>query len=101
MDDLISRTELLDRLNKAEKIINDTYVDDVATRMILAISRVKIIIKAMPSAEWNGHWINHRCDDGHHIADCSECGNTLQWYDDDGGHNYCPNCGAKMERRNR
>ena len=43
-----------------------------------------------------GTWINHRNDDGHNIADCSECGEALQWYDDDAVPRYCPMCGARM-----
>lgn len=48
------------------------------------------------SARKQGKWVNHRNDDGHNIADCNLCGNTLQWFDNDGEHNYCPNCGARM-----
>ena len=43
-----------------------------------------------------GKWINHRNDMGHNIADCSECGEAMQWYDPDTRPNYCPNCGADM-----
>lgn len=41
-----------------------------------------------------GKWINHRNDGGHNIADCDQCGETMQWYDPDPKPNYCPNCGA-------
>lgn len=44
-----------------------------------------------------GKWINHRNDMGHNIADCSECGEAMQWYDPDTRPNYCPSCGARME----
>lgn len=45
-----------------------------------------------------GEWINHRNDYGHNIADCSECGKTMQWHDEDedGIPRYCWYCGAKM-----
>lgn len=43
-------------------------------------------------------WINRRNDDGHNIADCSECGSTIQWFDDDEKPRYCCMCGARMER---
>ena len=43
-----------------------------------------------------GEWINHRNDSGHNIADCSECGNAIQWFDDDEKPRYCCMCGADM-----
>lgn len=45
-----------------------------------------------------GEWINHRNDYGHNIADCSLCGKTMQWHDEDedGIPRYCWYCGAKM-----
>jgi hypothetical protein len=51
----------------------------------------------------HGEWINHRNDNGHNIADCSECGKTMQWHDEDedGIPRYCWYCGAKMERGNK
>lgn len=47
--------------------------------------------------EKKGKWINHRNDEGHNIADCDQCGEAMQWFDDDIKPNYCPNCGARME----
>ena len=46
-----------------------------------------------------GEWINHRNDYGHNIADCSLCGKTMQWHDEDGDGipRYCWYCGAEMK----
>ncbi len=82
----IEKEELVRRLKIAEPYNNQDVPQYIWS-----------IINGMPSAERKGKWINHRCDDGHHIADCSVCGNTLQWWDDEGGNNFCPNCGARME----
>lgn len=41
-----------------------------------------------------GKWINHLNDDGHHIADCSECGHAIQWFDDEDAPKYCCMCGS-------
>lgn len=43
-----------------------------------------------------GRWINHRKDRGHNIADCNQCGGTLQWLDPDERPNFCSDCGADM-----
>ena len=47
-----------------------------------------------------GEWINHRNDYGHNIANCSECGKTIQWHDEDedGIPRYCWYCGAVMQK---
>lgn len=41
-----------------------------------------------------GQWINHRNDNGHNIADCNICGNSIQWFDDDEKPRFCCMCGA-------
>ena len=64
-----------------------------------AVEKVKSeTIQMLPSAEPRprGRWINHRKDRGHHIADCDQCGGTLQWLDPDERPNFCPDCGADM-----
>lgn len=50
------------------------------------------------TARPQGEWINHRNDYGHNIADCSLCGKTMQWHDEDGDGipRYCWYCGAQM-----
>ncbi len=57
------------------------------------------VIDEQPTIEERkkGKWINHLNDEGHNIADCDQCGETMQWYDPDPKPNYCPNCGCKME----
>lgn len=59
---------------------------------------IGLIEDAPTIEERKGKWINHRNDMGHNIADCSECGEAMQWYDPDTSPNYCPNCGADMRR---
>ena len=56
-------------------------------------------LERLPSAQperKKGRWINHRNDNGHNIADCDQCREAMQWFDDDIKPNYCPNCGADM-----
>lgn len=78
-----------------------TAVDDCNYKIMsgyewIRKQEIKKRLKELPSAERKGKWVNHRNDDGHNIADCNLCGSTLQWFDNDGAHNYCPNCGARM-----
>lgn len=60
-----------------------------------------LLIDTAPTVEPRprGRWINHRKDRGHNIADCDQCGGTLQWLDPDERPNYCPTCGAEMRLR--
>lgn len=48
----------------------------------------------------HGHWIGVEYDDNDlcFVSKCSECGEVFE-KTEDGNWNYCPNCGAKMERR--
>ena len=92
--DYISREATIEAF---EKELSAKY-----NRIGLAIGFVgaKNILSALPAADVverkKGKWINHRNDMGHNIADCSECGEAMQWYDPDTRPNYCPNCGADM-----
>lgn len=56
-------------------------------------------IAALKAERPQGEWINHRNDYGHNIADCSLCGKTMQWHDEDGDGvpRYCWYCGAPMK----
>lgn len=96
----------LDALRRARA---DTTTDTINRQAVLSLAKDVILINGakhrcidatqiheLPSAERKGKWVNHRNDDGHNIADCNLCGSTLQWFDNDGEHNYCPNCGARM-----
>lgn len=52
-------------------------------------------LEKLPSVQpRKGKWINHLNDDGHHIADCSECGHAIQWFDDEDEPKYCCMCGS-------
>ncbi len=88
---------LIDRdlINRQKAI--DVLCGITAYKNFIPLDSAIFNIKKLPSAECKGKWVNHRNDDGHNIADCNLCGSTLQWFDNDGEHNYCPNCGARME----
>ena len=97
MSDLISRQEAIE---KAKKLL-----DDFGTNAITkweADYNAENYIKAIPSAEKVGRWIEKSvmwCDDP--TFSCSVCGEEYELLEGtpiDVGMNYCPNCGAKMER---
>lgn len=82
-----------------ENLADDEWNQSTSTTWASAFASVTDIVDDAPTIEperGNGRWINHRCDDGHHIADCDQCGHSLQWFDDD-IPKYCCECGAKME----
>lgn len=60
-------------------------------------------VREVLSGFHQGEWINHRNDYGHNIADCSLCGKTMQWHDEDGDGvpRYCWYCGAPMKNEVR
>lgn len=70
----------------------------VATGVEHALDCINIIPTVEPERQ-EGEWINHRNDYGHNIADCSLCGKTMQWHDEDedGIPRYCWYCGAPMK----
>lgn len=91
MNDLISRQAVFD------------IIDDLRDRMTVEgywsmVERVKALPSAQPERK-TGHWIDAVIPNdsgGLPVIVCDKC-NTffpLQFGD---GHNFCPNCGARME----
>ena len=67
-------------------------------------AKAAIIANSMQSAEKHGKWLNRQKYNGylepinawHHR--CSECGFYIISANERNGWDYCPNCGARMER---
>lgn len=86
MRDLISRQDAIDAVNELKK--SPWYNNPQNIYRTEAVEVVeRLCIRELPSAEKRGRWI----EDGHYER-CSECGEYA-----DELHNYCPNCGARME----
>lgn len=88
-DDLISRQEVIDILK--EKWNMYSSADD-------AIQESIDTIKAMPSAEKTGHWMD---DVRNEYFVCNKCHTEFERFSEGGcelidEYNYCPNCGADM-----
>lgn len=96
MDDLISRKQVIDVLDKifpADPMRND-FTQGIACGAALA----KTYVEDLPSAEPKmGRWISADAIFGGVPFYCSECGeNTLDTVMGKPRWNYCPNCGSDM-----
>lgn len=87
-EDCVSRKAMLDAITEIDDNINmDIYTNEV-----------REIIGDLPSVtpvRKKGHWIF--VDKAHEHAHCSECGYGNVDLFNGKPHNYCPNCGAKMD----
>lgn len=100
MNDLIRREEVIEAL-KLLTDEDDPYDEGYNLGLNTAILEVK---KYIPTAEPKvGNWIEKDgmwCDDP--TFRCSVCGEEIELIEGtpkSHGMNYCPNCGARMERR--
>ena len=88
-NDLISRQEAIELIERMKPYHQDT--DDIAE-----------MIANMPAAQSEsktGKWIEAYDPFNRISGRCSVCGWEAHLYEDDVvGMNYCPNCGAEMEK---
>lgn len=98
MSDLISREDVIKQIEYHQ---NHKVINRIKTKY--ALEMVKSSIEMLPTAEPKvGRWIEKEDGLEGQYWDCSVCG--ISWaFNDSGtpsehGVNYCPNCGAKMER---
>ena len=84
MDDLISRQAALDIVFDFAEAPHNMYQK----------------IRELPSAEKHGRWVDAKPKSKKVGKVCSSCGNEAYWDSDYGQQlfDYCPWCGAKMER---
>lgn len=101
MSDLIRRDEAIQVINDLLDIYvpNESQYDSGAEDNC---KKIIALIKSIPSAEPKvGAWIDdeeYNTEYGYYFAHCSECGYQMDVHENRGYHNFCPNCGAKMER---
>lgn len=111
MNDLIRRDEAIKEIKKLAEKYADKQTTDSSQFYVGeedgCYSAIYILEEMKPVEPKTGHWIGTEYDgyaDGHPVYDVYECSECGMEYDatDDGEitHNYCPNCGAKMERSN-
>lgn len=87
MSDLISRQAAIEALSNHYEVGNQAQNETVCDCVN--------IIRELPSAEKHGTWIDEFC-----AYQCSVCHCHIdeETFDDYRKPNYCPNCGARMER---
>ena len=93
--------EIIDRV--CEKIDNAESVETYTDTDLIEENKKGFNMARRLYARPKGEWINHRNDCGHNIADCSLCGKTMQWHDEDGDGvpRYCWYCGADMRTEDK
>lgn len=80
------------QLSPEEFIIFQEYV----LRCLLGIRYAHVFQRPVPSGKWI-HYVDDSGDTPCDAVYCSVCGNKDSAHEDD---NYCPNCGAKMDKEN-
>lgn len=89
-DDLISRQEVLNKLNKLDQ-----------QELYLPCYFKEYIIEEVPSVQpKTGHWIERVDERGDVYYECSNCEEAFTFIEGtpaDNLCNYCPKCGAEME----
>ena len=98
-NDLISRQEVIDAVHEE---FDDCLVWDESGQR--TAEEFEIIINRLPSVQSEskkGKWIEAYDPFNRISGRCSVCGWEAHLYEDDVvGMNYCPNCGARMDKNN-
>lgn len=90
MDDLISRQEALDAIDKNRQGLLSLSLNSAEHILVHYGRRV---IEELPTIEpKHGEWIFHSIESPYRW-ECNKCGDKVR-----ARYNFCPNCGAKMER---
>ena len=89
-----------DRLIRAEDLFK-AVCDDTSIRGS-AFAAIRRNIDAAPAVEateaTHGRWYDPEDDDGGTLWRCSQCHKPVKTLCLPPNYNYCPNCGAKMDR---
>lgn len=102
MNDLVSRQAVLRCIKESRENIDwgQSEDGDAFLHYSAALYRTIASEECLPTIEpKRGKWLLHEYPDGYYHTECSECGKV---YSENvyflRKPNYCPNCGAKMER---
>lgn len=99
MDEYVNRKKLEEAFDNADTDVCESDMDGHSD-WGFGRENVRDVIKGVPAADVapvvHGKWI-----EDHDYLKCPECGVMVKWdftFFDIGNWNYCPNCGAKMDK---
>ena len=83
----MTEQEAIERIKNDIEINHNRLADEYITALEMAI-------QALEQKKKHGKWVD---DDNSFYANCSKCGYQIDTHEERGYHNFCPNCGARME----
>ena len=99
MDEYVSRKKLEEAFDNADTDVCESDMDGHSD-WGFGRENVRDVIRGVPAADValvvHGRWI-----EDHDYLKCPKCGVMVEWdftFFDIGNWNYCPNCGAKMDK---
>ena len=99
MDEYVNRKKLEEAFDNADTDVCESDMDGYSD-WGFGRENVRDVIRGVPAADVapvvHGKWI-----EDHDYLKCPECGVMVKWdftFFDIGNWNYCPNCGAKMDK---
>ena len=96
MDEYIEREAILREIKRRESLM----VGD----KLVSVDAMKSFIKNRPAADVapvrHGRWVHEHMSEGYAWVMCSECEAVIHKILINKRLNYCPNCGAKMDKHN-
>lgn len=100
---LIDAEALIDEIKKAEKEFRRCKIEPVGYKMAFADgvgSTADLIVDEAPTVEERkrGHWFDPEDDDGRTAWHCSVCDYVVKTIGFYPNYNYCPCCGARMDK---
>lgn len=102
MKDYIERAAILQAIEESEPDVMADYGEYYGSEWGFSRSKLSEIIRGMPAAYVvevrHGRWnvVEALSDDIQTAGECNICGENINWF----GKlpNYCPNCGARMDK---
>lgn len=96
MDDLISRQAAMNAIREISPAFFSAYRHEIYIDKQEVLARLKLLPSVNPEQK-KGKWIGKPIA-GYSTVRCSVCNDVFR--ENEGRWNFCPNCGAEMEKEN-